>query len=246
MRPTPQQPVTPEAASSLIVIRNQNGRPEILLGRRRASLRFMPGYFVFPGGKIDTKDRQVAEEILPLYQPLAENTGQQSLYDPLDEEATLAHQLAALRECLEETGGLPSLKTMLATPDSGSFAPDHPALKIWHGDLYSKSLDSPLEFPDLSMPCIAQAITPESSPVRFNARFYLSMDLFLENIAPPEGELQEVGFYCLQTALKQFPIADVTEFVMHEVLQILENGTLPDTPPLLTYDLKNESVVINR
>ena len=86
----------PRDAAGIVVLRVAGrGQPEVLLGRRRADLVFMPGMYVFPGGRVEREEPPVdfgAGEPLP---------------HGLD-EATLELlprlMAAALRELEEETG----------------------------------------------------------------------------------------------------------------------------------------------
>jgi 8-oxo-dGTP pyrophosphatase MutT (NUDIX family) len=50
------EPVDPREAASVILLRDGDGAPEILLGRRNPGARFMPGAWVFPGGAADDRD----------------------------------------------------------------------------------------------------------------------------------------------------------------------------------------------
>ena len=38
------------------------GEPRVLLGRRRLDMVFMPGRYVFPGGRVDPADKQIDVE----------------------------------------------------------------------------------------------------------------------------------------------------------------------------------------
>lgn len=49
-------PVTPRPAASVLLLRDRETGPEILYLRRNPELRFMGGYWVFPGGRIDDAD----------------------------------------------------------------------------------------------------------------------------------------------------------------------------------------------
>ncbi len=49
--------VRPRDAATLILIDRSGREPKVLLGRRRLDLVFMPGKFVFPGGRVDPRDR---------------------------------------------------------------------------------------------------------------------------------------------------------------------------------------------
>ncbi len=66
-------PVEPRQAASVIVLRDADAGPEVLLVRRNPSARFMGGVWVFPGGAVDAH-----------------------------EQGADAHRIAALRELEEE------------------------------------------------------------------------------------------------------------------------------------------------
>ncbi|MDY7098425.1 MAG: NUDIX domain-containing protein [Pseudomonadota bacterium] len=78
-------------AATIIIFRDcpDGGPPEILMTVRSRTMAFAGGMAVFPGGRVDPAD-------FALGQQLAEGAG-------LDAEEA-AHQIAAVRETLEETG----------------------------------------------------------------------------------------------------------------------------------------------
>ncbi len=80
---------TPIPAATLVVFRTgrQGGPPEILMVTRSRELVFAGGMAVFPGGRLDPADRELAE----------------TLAQGGDVE-DVAHRIAAIRETLEETG----------------------------------------------------------------------------------------------------------------------------------------------
>jgi len=47
-----QAPVRPRDAASLILLRDGKAGLEVLIGRRGKGARFMPGRYVFPGGRV--------------------------------------------------------------------------------------------------------------------------------------------------------------------------------------------------
>jgi len=58
------KPVRPRDAASLILLRERSTGLEVLLGRRGKDARFMPGRYVFPGGRVTAEDaRRWAGEI---------------------------------------------------------------------------------------------------------------------------------------------------------------------------------------
>src|SRR5262245_63625093 len=48
----------PRDAATLMLIDRSGAKPKVLLGRRHANHKFMPGKFVFPGGRIEALDRK--------------------------------------------------------------------------------------------------------------------------------------------------------------------------------------------
>ena len=51
--------IRPKDAATLIILDRTHGEPKILMGRRHMRHRFMPGMFVFPGGRLDSEDRYI-------------------------------------------------------------------------------------------------------------------------------------------------------------------------------------------
>ena len=54
-----QKPVAlrPRDAATLILVDSASGTPKVLFGKRRMDMKFMPGRYVFPGGRVDKTDR---------------------------------------------------------------------------------------------------------------------------------------------------------------------------------------------
>ena len=76
-------------AATVVVFRNDpaGGAPQILMVTRHNSMTFAGGMAVFPGGRVDPEDRELAA----------------TLAHGLDADEA-AHRIAAVRETLEETG----------------------------------------------------------------------------------------------------------------------------------------------
>ena len=55
-------------AATVIVLRDRNNTPSVLMGQRGANAAFMPNKFVFPGGAVDPEDAHVpfADPLSPL------------------------------------------------------------------------------------------------------------------------------------------------------------------------------------
>src|SRR5580692_8682750 len=105
----------PRDSATLILIDRTESVPKVLLGRRHERHRFMPGKFVFPGGRIEPTDRKMTSAA-----HLNERHVDRLMSRVKRPSATKAASfaLAAIRETYEETGlmlGIPS-KDPIATP----------------------------------------------------------------------------------------------------------------------------------
>jgi 8-oxo-dGTP pyrophosphatase MutT (NUDIX family) len=90
----------PRDAATLMLIDRSGMKPKVLLGRRHAGHKFMPGKFVFPGGRIEPLDRKMSaiSELHP--------DAQKKLLERVAEsnaDFARAFALAAVRETAEET-----------------------------------------------------------------------------------------------------------------------------------------------
>ena len=137
--------VRPRDAASLILLREHKAGLEVLLGRRGAGARFMPGRYVFPGGRVTTEDaRHWAGELADAEAPF------------------LALKHAALRETFEETG-LVVGEPRHVTPGTDALTPVETAY------LAQGMVPAPAQ-----LRLVGRAITPTASPIRFHARFFVA------------------------------------------------------------------------
>ncbi len=130
--------------------------PKVLLGKRHHGHKFMPGKFVFPGGRFEPNDR-----LMPIATPSrSDNREVSDGGDEAPERAGRARELAlaAIRETFEETG------LILGAPlDGARAAPEGPGRISPSAGFY----------PDLSsLHFIARAVTPSRRPRRFDTRFF--------------------------------------------------------------------------
>ncbi|MGH7319795.1 MAG: NUDIX hydrolase, partial [Candidatus Rokuibacteriota bacterium] len=96
--------VEPRPAASVVLLRPGTDAPlESYLIRRAREMRFLGGYYAFPGGKVDLGDRQ--PEALTRVHGLSPEAASARLDDTHDVPA-LAYWVAAVRELFEETGVL--------------------------------------------------------------------------------------------------------------------------------------------
>ena len=103
--------VEPKDAATLIIVDRSEAESKVLLGRRHKRHVFLPGKFVFPGGRVDPADRT-----MPVAKPLHAETERKLLVGSRlhagHEARALA--LAAIRETFEETGIVVGAKAQVA------------------------------------------------------------------------------------------------------------------------------------
>lgn len=151
---TPQSPVTPHPAATLILLRDSPDGLEVLVMERHAGLRFAPGATVFPGGRLEAADHH------PLWR---------ARWPEGEPPADLAHRVAALRECVEECGMLPT-----RDPLSSSALADL-RRGLASGEGFAAALARVGVAPALDrMAVLARWITPEMLPRRFDTLFFLA------------------------------------------------------------------------
>ena len=139
--------VWPKDAATLILVDRAGRVPKVLLGKRHQRHKFMPGKFVFPGGRVDPVDRRMTFA-RPL-DPQAEAQLMKRLKRASAAKAR-AFALAAIRETFEETGLVLGVRSE-ATPK----VPRGP----WTAFAATKVL------PDLgALHFIGRAITPPGRP----------------------------------------------------------------------------------
>lgn len=180
--------VRPRDAASLVLLDEREGEPRVLMGRRHSRMKFIPDAFVFPGGKLDAGDLKARPAT-----PLAEHASFGAKAEALAK--------AAIRETFEETGLILAAKGDVGEASGPGWA-----------HFRERGLAPRLD----ALSCLARAITPASSPIRFHARFFVASAAALEGTLAGSGELEELGWYPISEALK-LPVIDVTEFVLRHV-----------------------------
>jgi 8-oxo-dGTP pyrophosphatase MutT (NUDIX family) len=208
--------VRPKDAATLILVDRSGKAPKVLLGKRHASHKFMPGRYVFPGGRVDPGDG-----LMPVARPLdpqAEAALMKRMQRPSATRAR-AFALAAIRETFEETGLL--LGVPAETPPA---VPEGP----WTAYAAAKFL------PDLSvLRFIGRAITPPGRNRRFDARFFTAdanaIAHRVEGITGPDAELVELVWMPLGEA-QQLDMPAVTGVMLEELSARIADGFGHDLP----------------
>src|ERR1700688_181407 len=91
----------PKDAATLILVDRTTTTPKVLVGKRHDKVVFMPGKFVFPGGRVDKSDNRVPVAA-PIPKALEANLLKGSPKITPSRARSLA--VAAIREACEETG----------------------------------------------------------------------------------------------------------------------------------------------
>lgn len=190
-------PKRPRDAATLILLDRSGGTHRVLIGRRHRSHVFMPGKFVFPGGRTDPADSrvEVAEGLHPEEETKLIGSGHRA-----SPTRARAIALSALRETYEEAGLLIGRKGEFSSARAG-----------WDGFAANgvrPSLDS--------LRYIARAITPPGRTRRFDTRFLAAWRDDVA-VALPEGgptqELEELVWLPIAEA-KQADIPSITKSIL--------------------------------
>jgi 8-oxo-dGTP pyrophosphatase MutT (NUDIX family) len=206
----------PRDSATLILIDRAEAVPKVLLGRRHERHRFMPGKFVFPGGRIEPADRQMATSAA-LHERHAARLMQRVKRPSLAKAAAFA--LAAVRETYEETG------LMLGVPSPG---PITTPPGVWEAFAKAGII------PDLSaIHFIARAITPPKRPLRFDSRFFAAevsaIARRVDGFVGPEAELVELVWLPI-TEARRLDMPGITAVVLEELQDRIATGMSHDHP----------------
>lgn len=201
----------PRDASTLIIVDLDGGTPKILMGRRHEGHVFMPGKFVFPGGRIDRSDCAVSvpDTLDPAVEAklLADMKGKPSA------RRAQGLGLAAIRETFEETG------LLIGKPASNPMTSKSP---VWR-PFAERGLTPALA--DLSLFC--RAITPPRRPRRYDTRFFVvSSELVAGRLTDGDGELLDLHWLTFSKAF-ELDLPPITKVVLEELQGKLARGALP-------------------
>jgi 8-oxo-dGTP pyrophosphatase MutT (NUDIX family) len=193
-------PLRPRDAATLILLDKSDAGVKVLMGRRHRSHAFMPGKFVFPGGRTDPADSRVAAVNELHAGEIAKFTGS---LRPVSAARARAIAMSAIRETFEEAG------LLIGTP--GTFATRAPGWQgfVEHG--VQPSLDR--------LRLVARAITPPGRVRRFDTRFLAAWRSDVAVALPdggPTNELEELVWLPLADA-KEADIPSITRSILGEL-----------------------------
>lgn len=166
------EPVVPRPAATILLLRDADDGPEILMTRRSLEASFAPGAYVFPGGVVDADDATAHER--GLVEVRADQTPE-----------IISYATAAVREAFEELG------VLLARGTRDDRELSRIAARL--GEHRHQSLFDQLDAHGLRLALdevhwFSHWITDRDLPKRFDARFFVArMPNYQEPVAD-EGE----------------------------------------------------------
>lgn len=216
----------PRDASSVVVFDRSSGELRILMGRRQPAQVFMPGKFVFPGGRVDPEDKLMAapDDLHETERTklLAEMKGTPS------PTRAVALVMAAIREAYEEAGLIIGEADAVMEDEAAATAAEHPS---WASFINTAHRPAPgwLTY-------FARAITPPGRPRRFDTRFFcIDRSRISDHSAPIDGELSDLNWYSEQE-IKDLDLAPITQVVLEEFTDRLREAPIgPSQLPVPFY-----------
>ena len=220
----------PRFASTVVIARpSAGGGFEILLTRRPPQMRFMGGFYVFPGGTV--LDSDYSARLLERCRGLSGDQARKILGDRHLPEVALGHWVAVVRELYEEVG------ILLCEQESGGTVDlrvgktqarlEASRQAIVRGELSFRDLLK-LEqlYCDLSrLIYFFHRVTPEFYPMRFDTCFFLASLPPHQTALPHSEEVTQSLWISPQEALARgyrddFPILPPTTTVLADLAQL--------------------------
>lgn len=211
--------IRPRDAATLIIVDRQDGAPRVLLGKRRTDLKFMPGKYVFPGGRVDKADRYAtaADDLDPVEtrKLLLDMKGAPS------PARARALALAAVRETYEEAG------LVIGGPADAYAPPKSTAWRRFYDTGFVPKL-APLTY-------FARAITPPGRSRRFDTRFFcVDARSIAHRTQAPEDELSGLVWMTLEEA-RTLDLPPITRVILEDLSDRLTSGDLHDVSKAVPY-----------
>ena len=170
----PASPAAARPAATLVLLRDGDHGPQVLLLRRTRRAGFVPGAYVFPGGTVDTVDAdpRVLERVDgPTPDAAADRLGLRGGAPP-----AISYYVTALREAFEETGILVGKRSDGSRPRT---AADDDGVRAVRDDLLEGRMELSQSLDRLgcrlqagAIRYLAHWITPLVQPRRYDTRFF--------------------------------------------------------------------------
>ena len=200
----PISPALPRPAATVVLLRPSNRGPEVLLLRRNRTVGFVPGAYVFPGGRVETDD--AAPDVLARLHGLSVEQAADRLRLYGQGPSAIAYYVAAIREAFEETGILVGSGPAGDPTASAASSPDMRAaqIQLHRGERtfaeILTGLDATLN--GGAVEYIAHWITPQVEPRRYDTRFFAALVPAGEEARPDGSEITEARWLRPEVALE--------------------------------------------
>ncbi len=189
----PPSGVTPRPAATVVLLREHVSGFQLLLMRRNRSAGFVPGAYVFPGGRVDAQDADPV--LVSRLERLTPEAAAVRLGLPDGDPPAIAYYLAAAREAFEEAA------VLVARP-GGRFLPGtvvgRARLVLLREHLLAGTLgfaevldDLGVDVDGCALEYIAHWITPEAETRRYDTRFFAALAPPGSRSAPDPREMTD-------------------------------------------------------
>ncbi|WP_156288975.1 NUDIX hydrolase [Oceanobacillus salinisoli] len=182
-------PVIPRPASTVVLM---DKLLRVYLTKRPATMKFMGGFHVFPGGAMEESDYVINKKCV--------------ITDSRESSLSIAYYITAARELFEEAG------ILLGNWRDGSPVRLSKEKELKYRSQLQKgevSLSEVLEREEVYFDChyltyLGQMITPKQSPIRFDTRFFLAELPDGQEPDPDEKEVDGAFWVLPEEALTLF------------------------------------------
>ncbi len=219
--------VTPRKAATVSIIKENHGKMEVLLMRRHLNDRFLPDYYVFPGGGLDTQDYDYEFPEMDKSRHLKDFDGMSKDY--------YGHIICGIRETFEESG------LLFAVDENGRYPQINTKESIEKFALYRKEVfEKKISFRDMLMKenlspaadrffYMKRWITPVLFPIRYDARFFAAVAPENQEISHDGDELVDFQWMKPEDALRSYSKGKI-KLVMPTIktLEFLNKFNTPD------------------
>ncbi len=235
------EPAIPRPAATVVLLREGEGEEgmEVLLLRRARSAGFVPGAYVFPGGRVDPADgspeaRHQLEGVDP--EKLATRMGMTESEE--EQPPAFAFLVAAFRETFEETGILPGLPAAeLSSTRARTLrrklvedqVPFHQVLE---------ALDARVDGARAAY--IAHWVTPEAEPRRYDTRFFALQVAPGLPVSVQESEISHALWITPARALERHRQGDLP--MIFPTIRTLEELADFSSPPELLRSYRSRAI----
>jgi 8-oxo-dGTP pyrophosphatase MutT (NUDIX family) len=167
-------PVVPVPAATVILLRDSDAGPEVLLLARHARSEFLPDMYVFPGGRVEDEDHLLAERVAGLSRAAAS-----ARLGTVPAEQALGFFVAGVRETYEESGILLARRRgsseLLDAASAEALSRHRLAVQQGEASFRDLVLGEDLVLAAELLSVHAHWITPEDSPRRFDTIFFAAV-----------------------------------------------------------------------